>query len=169
MNSYMLSYISLAVGENEVFWLFSQSSNLFHILSSKNYILIIWVSAFTTPPQKKKKSKPLSFPPKNSYWQSGCEEIPFSTFLLLVANLQTLLPLPPYNSGHQWELQNIFYYLVRREGRPYIIGWPIFFYLLDISASIQYRKIAFTYSSLVWDCILNECLLGWQSVTFFMY
>ena len=47
---------------------------------------------------------------------------PLSTFLLLVANLQTLLPLPPYNSGHQWqslELQNIFYYLVGREGRPY--------------------------------------------------
>ena len=46
----------------------------------KNYILIIWVSAFK--------------PPKIAFWQSGCEEIPFSTFLLLVANLQTLLPLP---------------------------------------------------------------------------
>ena len=64
MNSYMLSYISLAVGENEVFWLFSQSSNLFHILSSKNYILIIWVSAFPPPPPKK-KIKTSFFPPKN--------------------------------------------------------------------------------------------------------
>ena len=84
----------------------------------KNYILIIWVSAFK-PPQKIKTS---FFPPKIAFWQSGCEEIPSSTFLLLVANLQTLLPLPPYNSGHEWqslELQNIFYYSVRRKGRPY--------------------------------------------------
>ena len=146
------------------------AQTFFYILSSK---ITFWLfglqhSNLFFPPKKIKTS---FFPPKiKKMVVRRSPLLLFSSWL--VANLQTLLPLPPYNSGHQWqslELQNIFYYSVRRKGRPYVIDWPIFFYLLDISAFIRYRKIAFTYSSLVWNCILNECLLGWQSVTFFIY